>query len=177
LPSERDEDAALCLRSAGGDRRAFSALVARHENRLRAFLTRLAGPELGDDLAQESFVKAWQNVRHFRGEARFASWLCAIGWRCYADHVRSERAEGRKREAAAGGAEQAQSYCGDARLDLDRALAMLEPLERAALILCDGHGWSHVEAANILRIPLGTLKGNAARAKRKCRAMLIGEER
>ena len=49
-------------------------------------------------------------------------------------------------------------------------------MERAALILCDGHGWSHVEAAAILGIPLGTLKGKAARAKRKCRAILIGVE-
>src|SRR5687768_1980360 len=43
LPPERDEDTQLCLRAAGGDRRAFSRLVARHENRLRAFLARLAG--------------------------------------------------------------------------------------------------------------------------------------
>ena len=176
MPPGRDEDAHLCQRAAGGDRQAFRELVARHENRLRAFLARLAGPELADELAQQSFVKAWQGLRQFRGEARFASWLCAIGWRCYADHVRTERAEARKREAAAFAAEQAEQPRGDARLDLDRALSTLEPVERAALILCDGHGWSHVEAARILGVPLGTLKGNAARAKRKCRAILIGEE-
>lgn len=176
MPPERDGDLDLCLRAAGGDRRAFGKLVARHENRLRAFLARLAGPELGDELAQESFVKAWRNVGHFRGDARFASWLCAIGWRCYADHVRTERSEARKRDAAAFAAEQEERHQGDLRLDLDRALSMLEPLERAALILCDGHGWSHVDAASILGVPLGTLKGNAARAKRKCRAMLTGEE-
>jgi RNA polymerase sigma-70 factor (ECF subfamily) len=176
LPPGRDEDPHLCQRAAGGDRQAFRELVTRHEKRLRAFLARLAGPDLGDELAQQSFVKAWQGLRHFRGEARFGSWLCAIGWRCYADHVRSERSEARKREAAAFGAERAEQHGGDALLDLDRALAMLDPVERAALVLCDGHGWSHEEAARILRIPLGTLKGKAARAKRKCRAILIGEE-
>ena len=176
MPPEPDEEARLCLRAAGGDRRAFSALVAGHEKRLRAFLGRLAGPELGDEIAQQSFVKAWQGMGRFRGEARFGSWLCAIGWRCYADHLRAERAETRKREASAFGTGDAEPFGGDSRLDLDRALAALEPVERAALILCDGHGWSHVEAAKILGIPLGTLKGSTARAKRKCRAMLIGEE-
>jgi RNA polymerase sigma-70 factor (ECF subfamily) len=176
LPLERDEEARLCLRAAGGDRRAFSALVAGHEKRLRAFLGRLAGPDLGDELAQQSFVKAWQGLRHFRGEARFGSWLCAIGWRCYSDHVRAERAEARKRESSAFGANSVERFSGDSRLDLDRALAALDPVECASLILCDGHGWSHVEAAAILGIPLGTLKGSAARAKRKCRAMLIGDD-
>jgi len=175
LPAGRDDEAALCQRAAGGDRRAFSALVAGHEKRLRAFLGRLAGPDLGDELAQQSFVKAWQGMGRFRGDSRFGSWLCAIGWRCYADHFRVERAEARKRESSAFGAEETVPFSGDARLDLDRALAALEPVERAALILCDGHGWSHVEAAQILGIPLGTLKGNAARAKRKCREMLMGE--
>ena len=176
MPLEPDEEARLCLRAAGGDRRAFSALVAGHEKRLRAFLGRLAGPELGDEIAQQSFVKAWRGMGRFRREARFGSWLCAIGWRCYADHQRAERAEARRREASAFGADGIEPFSGDSRLDLDRALAALEPVERAALILCDGHGWSHVEAAKILDIPLGTLKGSAARAKRKCRAMLIGEE-
>ena len=176
MPLGPDEETRLCLRAAAGDRRAFSALVAGHEKRLRAFLGRLAGPDLGDELAQQSFVKAWQGLRHFRGEARFGSWLCAIGWRCYSDHLRAERAEARKRESSAFGADEVERFSGDARLDLDRALAALDPVERASLILCDGHGWSHVEAAAILGIPLGTLKGSAARAKRKCRAMLIGED-
>ena len=176
MPLERDEETRLCLRAAGGDRRAFSALVAGHEKRLRAFLGRLAGPELGDEIAQQSFIKAWQGLRLFRGEARFGSWLCAIGWRCYSDHLRAECAETRKRENSAFGVDEAEAFSGDARLDLDRALAALEPVERAALILCDGHGWSHVEAAAILGVPLGTLKGSAARAKRKCRAILTGED-
>jgi RNA polymerase sigma-70 factor (ECF subfamily) len=136
----------------------------------------MAGPELGDELAQQSFVKAWHNMGRFRGEARFASWLCAIGWRCYVDHVRAERSETRRREASAVGAEDHEQPSGDSRLDLDRALATLEPVERAALVLCDGHGWSHVEAAHMLGIPLGTLKGAAGRAKRKCRALLMGED-
>ena len=143
-----------------------------HEKRLRAFLAQLGGPDLGDELAQETFLKAWQSLRGFRGEAKFSSWLCAIGWRLFVDHKRRERSEGRRREASADLAETAAAPAAGDRIDLARALAALEPVERAALVLCEGHGWSHGEAAGILRIPLGTLKGIVRRAKRKCREQL-----
>lgn len=172
MTSEREADAVLCRRAAGGDRGAYRLLVETHERRLRAFLAQLAGPDLGDELAQETFLKAWQSLHGFRGESKFSSWLCAIGWRLFVDHRRRERSEGRKRDAAAAMAETAVAPAGGERLDLARALARLEPVERAALVLCEGHGWSHGEAAEILRIPLGTLKGTVARAKRKCREHL-----
>jgi RNA polymerase sigma factor (sigma-70 family) len=174
LPSDRESDPNLCRRAAAGDRAAFATLVGRHESRLRGFLGHLAGPDLGDELAQQSFVKAWESARHFRGESKYSSWLCAIGWRCFVDHVRSERSEARRRTASAAVEDSPEPLGTDARLDLARALGLLEPVERAALVLCEGHGWSHPEAAGILRIPLGTLKGAVARAKRKCREMLIG---
>jgi RNA polymerase sigma-70 factor (ECF subfamily) len=175
LPPERDSDAILCARSAAGDRRAFGLLVARHERALRAFLGRMAGADLGDELAQEAFVKAWHSARRFRGEAKFSSWLGAIGWRCYVDHLRRTRGEQRKRDALALLSETDHPPAGDASLDLDRALARLAPVERAAIVLCDGHGWSHAEVAAMLDIPLGTLKSAAVRAKRKSRALLMGD--
>lgn len=172
MPPEPEPDEILCRRAARGDKHAFRLLVETHERRLRAFLRQLAGPDLGDELAQETFIKAWQSLAAFRGEAKFSSWLCAIGWRLFVDQKRRQRSESRKHEAAAGLAETAvQPQAGDG-LDLVRALALLEPAERAALVLCDGHGWSHGEAAGILRIPLGTLKTIVRRAKLKCREHL-----
>jgi RNA polymerase sigma-70 factor (ECF subfamily) len=172
LPPEREPDAVLCRRAAAGDAGAFRLLVETHERRLRAFLAQLAGPDLGDELAQEAFLKAWQSLPAFRGDALFSSWLCAIGWRLFVDHQRRQRSEGRKRAAAAELAETVQAPAAGERLDLARALAGLDPVERAALVLCEGHGWSHGEAARILRIPLGTLKGAVRRAKQKCREQL-----
>lgn len=64
----------------------------------------------------------------------------------------------------------------DAALDLERLLARLDARSRAALVLCDGHGWSHAEAAAILGLPLGTLKSLVARAKTALRAALEGSE-
>ena len=172
MPPASDEDAALCRRAAAGDRGAFRLLVARHEKKLRAFLGHLAGPDVADELAQEAFLKAWQSLHGFRSEARFSSWLCAIGWRCFIDHARRERSEARKRAAAASFPETGEPPVPGERLDLARALQALEPVERAALVLCEGHGWSHSEAADILRLPLGTLKGTVRRAKQKCRDLL-----
>lgn len=172
MPDATDPDLLLCRRAAAGDRTAFGLLVAGHEKRLRAFLGHVAGPGLADELAQEAFVKAWRSLHLYRGDARFFSWLCAIGWRCFLDHGRRERGEGRRRDAAATLAEPAQPPTGGEAVDLARALARLEPVERAALVLCEGHGWSHGEAAAILRVPLGTLKGNVRRAKQKCRDYL-----
>ena len=172
MQPEPDADAVLRRRAAGGDRDAFRLLVETHERRLRAFLAQLAGPDLGDELAQETFLKAWQSLHQFRGDSKFSSWLCAIGWRLFVDHQRRERSEGRRREAAAELAETVAEPTAGERLDLARALARLEPVERAALVLCEGHGRSHGEAAAILRIPLGTLKGTVRRAKLKCREHL-----
>ena len=56
MPQGNDEDLALCRRAAAGDRAAFGMLVAGHERPLRAFLARVAGPDLAEDLAQEAFV-------------------------------------------------------------------------------------------------------------------------
>ncbi len=53
-------------------------------------------------------------------------------------------------------------------------LARLNDKERASLILCEGHGWTHQEAAELLGLPLGTLKSTVARAKSRCREMWSG---
>ncbi len=176
MPAEPESDALLCARTARGDQRAFRELVGRHENPLRSFLRHLAGPELADELAQESFVRAWRSAGRFRAESSFRSWLCAIGWRCFVDHVRRERREIRKAEAYADSAREAPVPAHEQRLDVARLLALLSYEERASLVLCEGQGWSHGEAADILGMPLGTLKSIVMRAKRKCRAALEATE-
>lgn len=175
MPTERESDALLCARTAQGDQRAFRELVGRHENPLRSFLRHVAGAELADELAQQCFVKAWQSAGRFRSQSSFRSWLCAIGWRCFIDHVRRERRESRKIEAFAGAGQDSPAPAHEQRLDLGRILELLSYEERASLVLCEGQGWSHSEAADILGIPLGTLKSTVMRAKKKCRAALEGD--
>ena len=166
MTPERDEqDAILCGRAARGDRAAFGQLVAKHERALRAFLVRMGAGHAADDVAQEAFLKAWRFAGQYDGRARFATWLTRIAWRCYVDLARRPKHEQDERAGESKGDDPAASAAvGD-------LLARLGTVERASLILCEGHGWSHAEAAEMLGLPLGTLKSTIARAKARCRAM------
>ena len=164
---ENESDRTLCLRASTGDQRAFRVLVGRYENSLRSFLSRLADAQVADDLSQEAFVKAWLGLKRFRGESQFSTWIHAIGWRCFLDHARKNRVRRPLPDESP-----TVSHTTDAALDVERLLNGLTAAERAALVLCEGHGWSHTEAAVILAIPLGTLKSVIKRAKEKCRARL-----
>jgi RNA polymerase sigma factor (sigma-70 family) len=138
-------------------------LVAIHEAPLRSFLARMGSAEIADDIAQEAFLKAWRFASTYDGRARFATWLTKIAWRCLLDEVRKPGMPEDAAPAAAGDAQQSAEVAD--------MLARLSQAERAALILCDGHGWSHGEAAEMLQMPLGSLKTLVARAKAKCRSM------
>jgi RNA polymerase sigma-70 factor (ECF subfamily) len=69
--------------AASGDRAAFAVLVARHEARLRGFLRRVAGPVDADDLAQDTFVRAWERAAQFGAGASYGAWLLRIGWHLF----------------------------------------------------------------------------------------------
>lgn len=164
-----DEDLVLSRRAAGGDHAAFAMLVEKHERPLRAFLARTFGEDVADDIAQDAFVKAWRAAGQYDGRARYSTWLTRIAWRCRLDALR------RNRDAEAEDVD-AVVAPSDA-LEVDDMLARLSDSERATLVLCEGHGWTHSEAAEMLGLPLGTLKSTVARAKAKCRAMREGEGR
>ena len=85
-------DTVLVGRAALGDRRAFDALVSRHALPLRRYLLRLTGdPPLADDLAQETFIKAYCRIGTFGGLAAFRTWLFRIGYNAFCSHRRGER--------------------------------------------------------------------------------------
>jgi len=163
-----EEDRLLARRAAAGDVAAFTLLVQKHERQVRAFLARLAGHE-AEDLAQEAFVKAWRMAGHYRGEGSYAGWLLRIAWRLFLDARRARR---RMEPIGAEIGDEGVDAAPDCRIDVDRALAKLEPRERAAALLCLGEGYSHGEAAAIMGLPLGTLKSIVARAKAQLGALL-----
>lgn len=162
-----EEDLALSRRAAAGDQSAFAMLVEKHERPLRSFLARAVGPDRADDIAQDAFLKAWRAAAQYDGRARYSTWLTRIAWRCRLDRLRDERPA--PPPEAAGGDSIGIGEVAD-------MLARLSETERAALVLCEGHGWTHAEAAQMLALPLGTLKSAVARAKAKCRAMWQGQD-
>ena len=165
MTGQNEEDLALSRRAARGDTAAFAMLVEKHERPLRSFLARAVGPDLADDIAQDAFFKAWRAAGQYDGRARYSTWLTRIAWRCRLDRLRKERDERAAEEPARHSAD---------KLEVEDMLARLSESERTALVLCGGHGWTHAEAAELLALPLGTLKSTVARAKEKCRAMWEG---
>jgi RNA polymerase sigma factor (sigma-70 family) len=159
---DNDEDLVLSHRAAAGDSAAFAMLVEKYEGPLRSFLARMDSYE-ADDIAQEAFLKAWRFAASYDGRARYSTWLTRIAWRCRLDALRRRRAP--KDDPA-----QASLDAGSSSEIGDMLRRLSEP-ERAALVLCEGHGWTHNEAAELLDVPLGTLKSQVARAKAKCREM------
>jgi RNA polymerase sigma-70 factor (ECF subfamily) len=154
-------DVELAVLSAGGDRRAFSELVRRHGSAVRGLVRRMgAGSAEADDVAQDAFLAAFEQIADFRGEGTFQAWVKRIAARLY---VRRWRRETRDQGATAADAPAAGETGSAVQLDLDEALAGLAAPERVCVGLCYGAGLSHAEAADALNLPLATVKSHVRR--------------
>jgi RNA polymerase sigma factor (sigma-70 family) len=160
------------------DQHAFGELVRRYQSPVRGFLGRLSRGDahLADDLAQETFVKAWRKLGTYRGSARFSTWLFGIAYNEFRTvaRQRKELALEDVEESAAEPATWAGDSRSDLRLDLTEALKGLSCQERAAVVLCCQNGLTHEEAAQVLDCPLGTVKTNVLRGKEKLKRRLLG---
>jgi len=165
-------DTILVQRARSGDAAAFGTLVRQQQSKVRGFLRRLtrADAALADDLAQETFLEAHRKIDQFRGEGSFGAWLCGIAWSRFLMERRKRKEE--PLEAPDETASIDTTSASLARLDLEKAMAQLAPAERAALTLCYAFGHSHGEAAEILDLPLGTVKSHVLRGREKLKALL-----
>jgi len=163
------------------DRRAFGRLVERHQSKVRTVLRRLTKGDaaLADDLAQETFVLAWRNLRNFRFQARFSTWIYRIAFNAWQSEARKKREVPMELDddAPPPGPEAFEEMPDIvSRMDLERALAVLSDGERAAIGACYYADLSHEEAAEALGMPLGTVKTHVMRAKAKLKARLAPKE-
>ena len=172
--SDADLIARVLLRA---DENAFGELVRRYQSPVRGFLTKMTRGDshTADDLAQETFVKAWEKLETFRGNSRFQTWLFGIAINQFRQTAR------RRTELALDDLDSVPpepAHSGEAeqsgiRVDLNEAMKNLNAAERAAIILCCQNGLSHEEAADALNCPLGTIKTNVLRGKEKLRKSLM----
>jgi RNA polymerase sigma factor (sigma-70 family) len=173
--TEADAEPALVARARAGSADAFGRLVHMHQQGLRTFLRRLAPPD-ADDLAQETFVFAWEHIARFDPARSFRPWLFGIAWRKHREGKRGWlRRLTRQGHVTAGTETQFQPDPG-LRLDLVKAVASLPPEQKAALLLCLGCEFTHAEAAEALALPLGTVKSHVARGREKLVAALGGSD-
>lgn len=171
-PIEQD-DARLVVASKNGDQDAFSLLVQKYQRRVFNLVFRmLQNYEEASEITQETFLAAWQGLPAFRGEARFTTWLYRIAYNCSLKQL-----DARKRDQALQAALQSEQALEDedqrsidlARLDnqelVQEQLSQLPPKYRVVLILRHLQDMTYEEMAEVLTMPIGTIKTHLFRAR------------
>lgn len=171
---ETDKHLIVAL-ATNGDQDAFSQLITREKSKVYFRLLRLCGDEsLAEDLAQITFIEAWKSIRTLQSIAAFDAWLRRISINVWHQHNKKlSNAEIVDSEAVETklDAEQEDRNIGK-RLDLERALAKLNPNERLNLVLAFEDGMSHAEIAEMTDTPLGTVKSNIKRGMGKLKELM-----
>jgi RNA polymerase sigma-70 factor, ECF subfamily len=167
-------DTELLRQHVNGDAEAFGELFRRHKDRLWAVALRtLADPEEAADALQDGMLSAFRRAGDFRGESAVTTWLHRIVVNACLDRLRRRAA---RPVALTGDAEAMDALAAHnsvedpsgvsaTRLDIDAALRVLPPPQRAALVLVDMLGFSVTDAAEILEISPGTVKSRCARSR------------
>jgi RNA polymerase sigma-70 factor (ECF subfamily) len=160
------------------NKNAFGKLVDKYQSPLRRFLSNLVDGDkaLSDDLAQETFIKAYLKIATFKGTSKFSTWLFRIGYNEFYDHLRTKKinisledSEGYM-EINTG----AQTSI-DANIDLRQAMNKLREEEKTAVLLFYMEGCTHNQIAEIMNCPLGTVKSYILRGKNKLHGQLKNE--
>ena len=162
-------------RAAAGDHDAFERLYRAHVGRVYALARRMVGEDVAEDLTQEVFIRAWQKLGTFRGDAQFGTWLHRLA----VNHLLSRRATTRKQEARTVEGEgildrivAPRWRSSAAGLDLDAALQRLPAGAREVFVLYDVEGYAHEEIAELVGISVGTSKSQLHRARMLLRGYL-----
>jgi RNA polymerase sigma factor (sigma-70 family) len=172
------QDAELAARALAGSDAAFGRLVQRHQAAVRAFVRQATGSGWAeaDDVAQEAFVAAWSGLHRLKEPARFRSWVCGIAWRTAQTRIRSRRRGAARDLFFLENAAPPTGTTAEDRLALEAALGELSAEQRACVALNLGEGWSHGEIAEILDLPVGTVKSHVQRGRRRLLKALGGPD-
>ena len=176
MQAARDySDAELVAFTLAGNPESFAQIVTRYQSLVCALTYSACGDlSRSEDLAQETFLRAYKNLRSSRGEARFSTWLYRIAYNCFREEARKRKELVGIDEAQLQAEHDPQTVDPALRHDLARALELLPVHERSAIVLCCQNGLSHDEASRVLDIPLGTVKTNVLRGREKLKKMLAG---
>ena len=174
-----DEATLIDLAVNSNDQRAFAELVNRHQSKLRYSLRQLCNFDeaLADDLAQESFIKAFKQLHKFKQQSQFSSWLYRLGYNTFLEFVRKKKLDtvelnenfDRSNEQSfysseINEAEQEEQQSG-LQKKLAELLATLEPERRSVLHLLLHRQFTQQEIATTMSIPLGTVKTHINRGR------------
>jgi RNA polymerase sigma-70 factor, ECF subfamily len=151
-------------------------LFDRHVDRIHRLTYRLAGDaDLAQDFTQETFIRAFERLAEFRGDASFATWLHAIAVSVTLNGLRRARRHGAREVALDEAAEVGRTPREaepDLKARLTRAIDGLPEIHRTVFIMHDMEGYTHEEIGRVLGIPTGTSKARLSYARRALREAL-----
>jgi RNA polymerase sigma-70 factor (ECF subfamily) len=179
-------DRTLVARACRGDVEAFRRLVQEHSGFVYAVALRMLGTEDAQDASQEVWVRVWRNIKGFRRESAFSTWLYRITLNtCLSLHHKRARREEREYagdempylpEPPGGEADpEAAALSAERRQEIEAALMHVRAEHRAALVLRHMEGLSYAEIAEVLEVPDGTAKGWVSRGRAAMRVALAQE--
>ena len=150
------------------DKRAFDQLVRKYQSPVRRFFLNqtLGDEQLSDDLAQETFVKAYLNISMFRGLSSFSTWLMRIAYNVLYDEIRSRR-QTDDVDSSAAAKRLSTSDDANMKMDIYQALALLKDEERTCITLQLIDGYPIDQISRITGIGENTVKSHLRRGKEK----------
>ncbi|MDR0250987.1 MAG: RNA polymerase sigma factor RpoE [Burkholderiales bacterium] len=186
--SEREVDQQLVARAQQGDKLAFGLLVEKYQRRLARLLSRMIRDSAEvEDVAQETFIKAYRSLPNFRGDSAFYTWLYRIGINTAKNHLLSS---GRRTQASVLFAvEEAEGFedgewlrdpatpegelmSKEIALTVSRVVKALPHELRSAVLLREIEGLSYEEIAKAMNCPIGTVRSRIFRAREAIAAEL-----
>ena len=153
--------------AAGGDSSAFERIYRTHVARIHSLVRRMLGSQEADEVTQDIFVRTWQKLGQFRGEAAFSTWLHRLAVNVVIERRRSwaiQHARMSDDEEAIDLLNVAPARA-DLTVDFERAIEQLPGGARAIFVLHDVEGYKHREIAAMLDIATGTSKRQLHRAR------------
>ena len=170
-----DDLTRLAISARDGDAAAFTAFVRASQADVWRFCARMIDAQRADDLVQDTFVRAWKSLLWFRADSQARTWLLAIAAHVVADHVRRTARRSRllsvaglRHQSLEADRATAEALANGDRTDELATAALLEGLDvdrRAAFVLTQVVGCGYAETAEILGIPVGTVRSRVARAR------------
>ncbi|WP_433118344.1 sigma-70 family RNA polymerase sigma factor [Micromonospora sp. CA-246542] len=149
-----------------GDPTAQAVFVRLTQAEVWRFTAALVGPDSADDLAQETYLRAFKALPAFEGRSSARTWLLGIARRACADHLRTVIRRRRLDERLVANAHTDRPHPDHAgQLGADDLVRRLSPERRAAFVLTQLLGLSYAEAAAVEGVPVGTIRSRVARAR------------
>lgn len=178
---DREVDLVLVERAQRGDKQAFGLLVSKYQRKLARLLSRfIRDPAEVEDVAQESFIKAYRALANFRGDSAFYTWLYRIGINTAKNHLvalgrraptttefDAEDAEGFEDASLLREVDTPESLLATRQIGetVEKAMAALPEELRTALTLRELEGLSYEEIAEVMECPIGTVRSRIFRAR------------